>query len=267
MALGNSYQRGNNNDKNTDPTIYCPIQFRNNEGVDPSSLSFSYWNKLLKISISPMIEPKPGDAYVSYDHKNNIYIHINYMKAKILHDEITEFLKDTSKLNSIGINSGANGLLTISNGKEFGINSPVLVIRKMDENGGILSSYAYQFNNASYYNSIRNFDEKSLKYDTIDCPNAELLVMQEILRTYYESSTYATAYTVVDTSNYGSSRIQGKLDQLLENAGIETGGNKRGGGGGGKSFFNRGSGGGSNDPVSSASRSQTTIDDLSSELG
>lgn len=266
MALGNSYQRGDNNNKNTDPTIFCPIQFKNQDGVDPSCLSFSYWNKLLKISISPMVEPKPGDAYVSYDHKNNIYIHINYMKARILHDEITEFLKDTSKLNSVGITSGVSGLLTISNGKEFGINAPVLVIRKMDESGGILSSFAYQFNDAAYYNSIRNFDETSLKYDTIDCPNAELLAFQEILRTFYEASTYATAYSVVDTSDYGSAKVQGKLDQLLENAGISSGGDgKRGGrSGGGRSFFNRPA---ETEAKPAASRSQSTIDDLASELG
>jgi len=263
MALGNLNQNYNNstednNKKNYDPTVYSPIQFKNPNGIDPSMLSFSFWRNMLKISISPKMEPKPGDKYDVYDHKNNISIHINHMKARILYDEIKEFLKDPNKLNNVGVPSGVSGLITISNGKEFGINSPVLVIRKLDENGNVTSSYAYQFNNNDYYFGIRNFNEKTLKYDTIDYPNLELLTFMDILKSYYESSSYAFAYSVVDSLKFDNSRINTKLDLLLDNAGIKRQGNSNG-----KSFFQRSS---ELDSDSVPTSRSTSLDDLASEL-
>lgn len=264
MALGNMNQNFNknqdNNKKNYEPTVYSPVQFKNPNGVDPSELSFSFWNRMLKISIAPKRESKPGDKYDTYDHENNISIHINHMKARILYNEIEEFLKDTNKINSIGINSGAFGLLTISNGKEFGISSPVIVVRKMDEGGKILTSYAYQFNANDYYNSIRNFDEKTLKYDTMGMPNLELIVFQDLLRSYFESANYASAYTVIDSMKFDVSRINTKLELLLDNAGI-----KKSGAPGGKSFFQRSSELDSDDTASS--RNTTNLDSLATELG
>lgn len=262
MALGNmnkNYNSGNqdNNKKIYDPTVYSPVQFKNPLGVDPSMLSFSYWRSLLKISISPKLDPRPGDTYDTYDHENGISIHINHMKARILYNEINEFLK--GKLNSVGIPSGASGLITISNGLEFGISSPVLVIRKMDEDGKITSSYAYQFNANDYYKSIRNFDEKSLDYEEVPCPNIELLVFQDLLKNYYEAANYATAYTVIDSLKFDNSRINTKLGLLLDNAGI-----KKQDKNGGKSFFQRSSELDSNNAPSS--RNQTTLDNLASEL-
>lgn len=261
MSLGNqnSYRNEDNNKKNYDPTVYSPIQFKNPTGVDPSSLSFSYWRNLLKISISPKQESKPGATYDTYDYKNNISIHINHMKARILAMEIDAFLQDPDKLNNIGINSGANGFLTISNGKEFGINSPVLVIRKMDEDGAILSSYAYQFNAPEYHYAIRNFEESSLKFDRINKPNIELIIMRDLLQSYYESTTYAMAYTVIDASKYENSRTNTKIDLLLDNAGVKS--NNRGGGG--RSFFQRSS---DTDSRNTPARNQSSLDDLSSEL-
>jgi hypothetical protein len=266
MSLGNFNQNYNNstednNKKNYDPTVFSPIQFKNPIGVDPSMISIAFWRGMMKISISPKMDPKPGDKFDTYDHKNNIAIHINHMKARMLYNEISAFME--GKLNSVGVNSGVSGLITISNGLEFGINSPVLVIRKMDESGKVNSSYAYQFNANDYYTTIRNFDEKTLKYDTVNCPNLELLVFQDTLKNYYESASYAGAAMVVDALKFDNSRINTKLDLLLDNAGIKRqgGGN---GGNGGKSFFQRSSELDSDN--STASSRNTTLDDLASDI-
>jgi hypothetical protein len=269
MPLGNQNQNfsnknQDNNKKNYEPNVYSPVQFKNPNGVDPSELSFAFWNRMLKITISPKKDSKPGDKFDTYDHENNISIHINHVKARILCKEIDEFLKDPDKINSIGINSGAAGLLTISNGKEFGINAPVMVVRKMDEAGKVLTSYAYQFNANDYYNSIRNFDEKSLKYDTVAMPNLELIIFQDLLQAYYESANYAMAYTVVDSMKFDMSRTNSKLDLLLDNAGIKRQGGNGGNAGGGKSFFQR-----SNEldsDTQGSSRNTSNLDDLASEL-
>lgn len=267
MSLGaqnqNFSKNTDNNKKQYEPTVYSPVQFKNPKGIDPSELSFTFWNRMLKINISPKKDEKPGDKYPTYDHENNISIHINHLKARMLYNEIEEFLKDPNKINSIGINSGTAGLLTISNGKEFGVNSPVMVIRKMDEAGNVNTSYAYEFNANDYYTTIRNFDEKSKKYDTVAMPNLELIVLQDLLRAYYESANYAAAYAVVDSMKFDVSRINTKLELLLDNAGIKKpGGN--GGANGGRSFFQRSAELDSEGTTSS--RNTTNIDDLASEL-
>lgn len=131
----------------------------------------------------------------------------------------------------------------------------------MDEAGKVLTSYAYQFNANDYYNSIRNFDEKSLKYDTVAMPNLELIVFQDLLQAYYESANYAAAYTVVDSMKFDMSRTNTKLDLLLDNAGIKRQG---GNAGGGRSFFQRSNDLDSDDQASS--RNTSNLDDLASEL-
>ena len=110
MALGNQNQSyGKNQDNNKklyEPTVYSPVQFKNPTGVDPSELSFSFWNRMLKITISPKLDSKAGDKYDTYDDKNNISIHINHMKARILLQEIAKFLEAADFKVYLGGNIG-----------------------------------------------------------------------------------------------------------------------------------------------------------------
>ena len=51
MALGNY---DNNKKEQYTPTYYSAYNTGNAEGVDPSSLSYTFFNRMLKLSISPL---------------------------------------------------------------------------------------------------------------------------------------------------------------------------------------------------------------------
>lgn len=276
MALGDGGNFSTNkdtNNKNYDPTVYSPIKFKNPDAVtDPSELSFSFWKNMLKVTISPKIEPRPEDKYVMYDHnpQNNISILLNPVKAKMFHDEIIAMLEDGGKtINNVGVNSGLNGLITLSNGKEFGVDGYMLVIRKLDENGATQSSYSYQFNNPEYYMTIRDFDESSRGYNKQYHERVEIDYLLVMLESFYRDQTYTTAYTIIDAEKYNFNRLNTKIELVMDKLGIpKTSGNGNGGRGNSSSFF---SGQGSNnEKMANAGYTKptnnTTLDDLAGEL-
>ena len=267
MALGDTYNNNNNNER-FQPTVYCPIKFKNSESEkDPSELSFSYWKNLLKIAISPMITTDTNTPYPTYDYKNQGVVHLTHDKARLLYSEIVEFLKDPDAYNNMGVPSGSTGLISISNGKEFGVNSPILVIRKINQETVCLeSSYMYQFK--TNYTSVRNFDENNQKFDTFNYEQFEIYAFMDILKSFYESMSYAVAYSFINANQYNDSRYNTKLDLLMDKAGIERK-QKASSGGSGSSFFsmNAGNNNAATDSIQNSKHEQTTIEELENMIG
>lgn len=220
--LGDKYN--NENKKQYSPTVYSPYRMSNIQGFDPSIINFTFWNNNLKISIAPK---KQGDE-VSFDHDNAISIYLSHVKARILYEEICKFQADPVKYNSSGIASG-QGLITISNGKEFGVDCPCIVIRKVDESGNVVSSYAYQIKN-DYYYVIRNYDETNNSFDKVteDYASIELEQLKTLLMEYYKAMTGAMAYSVIEQSKYDNTRISNKLDQIANKLGVQFNSGKGG---------------------------------------
>lgn len=253
MALGNNYD---NNKKDFQPTVYSPYRMSNVEGIDPSALGFSFWAGLLKISIAPVI--KSNNDTPSFDYKNAGTAYITHTKAKIFADEIDKFMASPDTYNNVGVDT-KGGLISLSNGKEFGISNPCLVIRKVNETSGdVDATYVYEFKTA-YHNSIRNFDEKSKKFDAYLYKNLEIEQLKIILEQYYTHMTYAAAYSVVDSSKFENSRVNTKIGLIAEKLGVEFKGSKDGGGSSNKSFFNNNS---SSNGGGSKGFDSATIDDI-----
>jgi hypothetical protein len=230
-----SFENQDNNKKDFRPMYYSPVKMKNpNSPVDPSELSFGYWKGLLKISISPKIENSPQD-YVTYDHKNNIEVFINHTKARILYSEILTLMENPDAYKSVGINSGSTGLISVCNGKEVGVPGFVLVIRKLDPNGTVVSSYMYQFNQ-NYHYSIRNFDENTLKYDKSFYDDIEIHEFLDVLKNFYENVGGYNAYSVLDAERFEVSRVNTKIGLMMDKLGIPKYEGKNGGGNN-KSFF------------------------------
>ena len=103
MALGNNY---NNNGKNQYmPVYYSAYNTANKDGVDPSMISYGFYNRMLKITISPA-KPESGDK-VSYDHENAAVAWITHTKARILYEEILKVLN--GEIGNGGIPTGSDG--------------------------------------------------------------------------------------------------------------------------------------------------------------
>ncbi|MGL5752613.1 MAG: hypothetical protein ACRCXT_18900 [Paraclostridium sp.] len=232
MSLGDTNNSYNNNKKKPyQPKVYSPYKMSNTESaVDQTQFSTSFWNNMLVLTIAPMVQNNGKD--IAFDHDNAASIYLSHTKARMLHDELEMFIQDPHQFNNVGVNSGM-GLIYISNGAEFGVTTPVLVVSKINPETGVPeSSYAYQFKQ-SYHYSIRNYDGNTADFDKIYHDNLEIEQLKTLLRSYYEAMTGALAYTVVDNMKYDMSRINTKLDSCTEKLGVEykgksTGGNKYG---------------------------------------
>lgn len=208
----------NNEKKNYSPTVYSRYSLNNPNGVDPSVVNFSMWSKTLKITFTPYKEVQKEGEY-NLDKDNAGSANITHVKAKQLLDEIIEFEKDPDKYSNLGVISGS-ALLSISNGKELGVNSPCLILRMIDEEGNQTSSYAYEFSK-DYHYVIRNYDKDTRKYEKVFDNGIELDMFKTLLRKYYEEQSGATAFAVLDNFKYSITFTNNKIDAIVDKLGID----------------------------------------------
>lgn len=216
----NSYSNNKDANKPFDPTTYTAYRFNNGESsVDKTCLIFNMWKQNLKVSIYPR---KQNTDEMVFDMENGISVYLNHSRARILAEELKNFLRDPDLYNGAGITANS-GVITISNGAEFGVKSPVLVLRKVDDTGNVVSSFAYEFKQ-DYYFALRGYtggkeyskDHESYKYIEIQC-------MITMLEEYYKAMTYAIAHTVMDANRYNHERLQSRLNAVADKLGVEVG--------------------------------------------
>lgn len=254
--LGNG---GNNNEKkNYDPVVYSPYKLSNAEGVEPSGLSFSFWNNMLKVTITAL--KVSTDGSISYDNDSELTIYMTHPKARILFNEIEEYQKNPDVYSNVGVNT-PSCLISLSNGKEFGVNADCLVIRKINETGVVESQYVYQFR-TEYHYGIRNYDDKTSNFDRVYYDTLEIEMFKSVLSSYYEAMTGAVAYSIIDQMKYNNSRINTKLDGIANKLGIEYPGKNGRSNSGKSSFFN-----GKKNESNNTRFDTATIDDIDSQIG
>ena len=214
MALGNY---DNNKKEYYTPTYYSQYGTGNEKGVDPSSLSYTFFNRMLKISISPLKLDNGGK--VAYDHDNADSIWLTHSKARMFYNEIKKVLN--GEITNGGVNSGDEGLIRFIDGKELGVNSYCLVINKIDsQSGQTNASYAYEFKTNHHY-AIENFNPNDASHKKVIYKNLEVEQLLDMLKTYYEAMTGAVAYTVMDANRYETNRNNTKIDLIMSKLGVE----------------------------------------------
>lgn len=222
MSLG-SPDNNKRNEKKL--SLYSPYGGANTESrVDPSRISFGYWNKLLKITITPMTG-RNENGIPSWDKANEISAFLTHKKARIFAAEIRKFLADPFTNPNVGVISNET-LVSISSNEE-GINGTFLVLRKIDkETAAELSKYVYEFN-TNTHSSVRNYDAKNPLGFSTEFDSYAMLEVEELLTlldTYVEAMTYATAYSVLDASDFNYRRAMEYLTGCAQSLGVSTSG-------------------------------------------
>lgn len=221
MALGDTYN--NNEKKNYSPSVISDYRFSNIESeIDKTSLSFTFWNRLLKVSIAPKKDTE-GDT-VSFDYDNAGSVYLSHKKAYTFYKEIVKFIEEykagTLTNSNVGVNSGKEGLIYICDGKEFNGQGPCLVIRKINENGQCTSTFVYEFRRG-VHSSVVNYVEKDSSFESNYHDLLELELVAELLLQYYQSMTMAIAYSIQEVGKYDTSRLNTKLKVIAEKLGVE----------------------------------------------
>lgn len=235
MALGNY---DNNKKEQYTPVYYSEYGTGNPEGVDPSALSYTFYSRMLKLSISPL-KMNNGDK-IAYDHDNAAVAWLTHTKARMLYDQIQRVL--AGEINNGGVSTGKEGLVRFCDGKELGTNNYCLIINKINESGEVTSSYAYEFK-MKYHYAIDNYNPKDSSHKKHYYDLIEINQLLDLLKSYYESMTGATAYSVMDGMRFSTNASSTKLDLVMSKLGVEykNGMSSRSSMGGGKSFFDNGS--------------------------
>lgn len=247
MALGNNYSGNTDNNKKQKylPEFYVTsFKTSSPNGLDPSALSYAYAGEgYLKITITPLKFENPNDTNYKYDNDNATSIMLTPSKAMVFAKEIKTLLANPDTVNNVGVNTSSDSRITFiifSTGKELGIDTPALVIRKMDkESGDILSTYAYQFTGNPNLFGIRNFDENTKHFERFEYPMMEVDNLLMILENFYKAMGGGQTYSNLYYGRFEQSRINTKLKLIMDKLGIETSGEyKRMGRDNSTSFFN-----------------------------
>lgn len=214
MPLGRSYD--NNNRDEYLPVYYSKYGTGNADGIDPSALSYSFYNRMLKLSISPL-KMNNGDK-ISYDHENAAVVWLTHTKARMLYDQITRVL--SGEISNGGVPTGTEGLIRFCDGKELGINNYCLIINKVNENGEVVSSYAYEFK-THYHYAVENFSPKDSGHKKYYYDRIEVDQLLDVLKSYYEAMTGAMAYSVMDAMRFTTNSQNTKMDLIMSKLGVE----------------------------------------------
>lgn len=208
----------NNQQKQPEYSLFSNYRMNNAESkIDATCISFKYWKSSLCIGIFP--RKNTGNDEIAFDMDNGITIYLSHTKARILKNELINFLNDPVKYNGSGVPSG-QAVITISNGNEYGKNTPVITIRKVDATGNVTASFAYEFK-TNYYYSIHKYIGDNFDTDYESYNNIEIEQFITVLDEYIKASTNAIAFSVMDQRKYSLNRIEGKIDAMAEKLGVE----------------------------------------------
>lgn len=227
MALSGQYS---NKENGKFVNYHCSKVFSNytfangSSEVDQTKLVPTFELGMLKLNIYPKIQ-NSGTDYDKFDTENGASIYLTHTKAKLLLDDAREFFKNPDMATSVGVDSGTGdnqGIIQFSNGAEFGVTHPCLVIRRLDvSNGGsITASFAYEFKTQTHY-TIRNFDPNTMNFDRIYHDDLEIEQFFTLLEQYVLAQTNAVAFTVKEQLHYINNKADEKMNAVLEHLGIE----------------------------------------------
>lgn len=253
MAFNN-----NNNKQEYSPVqVYSDYKMSNtNSPIKPSVMTHSFLRSQLVFTISPL---KPSnDGSINWDYKNGLSIYITHKKAFMLAQELKAFKENKDLV--CGVTSG-NGCINIFKGTKYGVDSPVVVISKLDDKGAVMAEEIYHIN-MDYHYAIRNFEPNDFSFDKQFYNDLEIDQMIILLEEYYKAMTSAIAYSVLDKNKYNDTAAMNLLKATAAQVGVEikSGGSNTGNSYKGSAFDSRQNSNGSNGV--SNPYSQSSIEDI-----
>lgn len=209
----------NNTDNAPVNTTFSSISFSNPESkIMQSKFSISYFNRLMKISIALRNNAGSNDAYATYDTTNQVSVFVSNIKAQMLYSMINKLISD-SDVHNVCIEL-KNGLLKVSDGLEYGSNSPCISISYADEAGNV-NEIIYE-TKGEYHTAAYNYTDG--KFSTQVFPTIEIETFAMSLQEYYKASSYAIAASVMEASMYKRQAQYDLIKSIADTVGAKPSG-------------------------------------------
>jgi len=238
MALGDTNNFGNNNNKKYEDSYYSRLVISNPNG---KFLKFKFWAGKLAMSIAEVDSSQQKFAY-----KETATAFFNPMKAKIMAEELKKFIADPShKPVGVVIGSGdPNTCVTF-----MYENDDIKVdICKVDANGNKSGEDVFVFQK-DYHYSVTYKDFKKLDFSKNYFNSLEIEAVIELLDSFFKTSNGSFAYSVMDMSRFNYGRLKSNTEAIMDKLGIQRASSK------GPGFF-------SNNNGASTDTSSNTVDDI-----
>ena len=220
MALGQSiFNRPSNSGRKT-INVYSNFVLKNVNDVNGykgSSLTFTFWQGSLKLSIAPL-KVFPGQDYAVADREHEVSAYIKHTKAYILANEIQRVIN--GEIKSTSVLTGAT-LVSVSDGSDFGVNAPVVSIQRMDKELSKVEEEVVFICRTDFHFAIHNFDRNTADgtKDYEPYKYMDLIDIKTVLDQFYVAMTNAQAYAVHEAGQ----RLEDHqtLQSIAEKLGVE----------------------------------------------
>ena len=220
----------NGNDNKPTINTYSAISFSNNESqITGCSVSISYFNKMMVLTF--VVNSTKGFS----NQQDQLKIYLSYMQAKKLANAARQMFNDPkSGMTNVCIET-KYGLLKISDGKEFNVDSPCISVIYITKDGNT-QEIVYQ--TKSNYECAYNYQNG--EFSKVNYPTMEIETFILALEEYYKAANYAIAASVHEASLYRDTARNELLRAIGTKVGARGNGNGNGNNSGGyNNYFNQ----------------------------
>lgn len=215
-----AFKSYNNNERQITNSTYSGVSFSNPESnIAMTKISISYFNKIMKVSIALRNNAGSQDNFATYDNDNAVTVYVSNIKAKILSNMIDK-LKSDKDVHNVCIEL-KNGLMKISDGTEYGSQSPCISISYASEDGSV-HEIIYE-TKSGFHTAAYNYTDG--KYKTSNFDDIELDTFQMCLDEYYKASSYAIAASVMEANMYKRNAEYELIRSIADKVGVQSNNN------------------------------------------
>lgn len=261
--MSNNYQNNNANNEVYTPSTYSAYRFFNSDSqLSKTTMSFSYWNSLLKISISEIIV-KEGSAN-KVDKDNHVDMYLSPSKAKMFLEAIRLFRTNPSIYTNTGVSTNKGAIFIANGDKMFGRGGTCIVINLINnETGSVESEAVYEFSTKDLF-VITDFIDGNFNKDDSYANNLELDMFENLLVQFINAYTNAVASSYMECNKFNESRHFSFIKDVREKLGISKGDGSKNYNR--SSWFNNNGGGSTVSDSSSRNDNTSSYEDVMSDI-
>lgn len=216
--------KGNNKDKKDYGVNTRGVQFKNKNGIDPSTIIIGYWNDMMTLKIHPALPKEKQTQENVYDYEHALNTALTLDKVQVLYEGMAHIENAIieEKHYAVGVKVGLNSVVMISTGvKETGSVRPYIAIYKdLDadsDKAGV--GIRYEFNKCE---AVVNYDPSTGETDEKHEVPSELLVFKTVLLSTITNLTNAAVHAMRNVQNYYNTKQMEMITAVANKMGIET---------------------------------------------